>query len=101
MTDAVPADLWRLGVIAVALLVGAAVCYRWVVIPERQRTDTVTAELVARAGRLETEVKSLNAVAVDKLIPALVLATTTTNDAQQLIRSMQVQAEAQRLRGPP
>ena len=56
----VPSDLWRLGVVAVALLVGAAVVYRWVVVPER-----------ARADRYEADLREANRAMAEKWLPAL------------------------------
>lgn len=37
--DPNPADLWRLGGFVVALLVGAAITYRYTTLPERQRAE--------------------------------------------------------------
>lgn len=54
------ANLWGLGVIAVALVVGQILTIRYVVVPER-----------ARADRLEEELRRLNGVMADKMLPAL------------------------------
>ena len=62
-------DLWRLGVIADALLVGAAVTYRYTTLPERERAKAETAERIAAQER-ERE-------AFQVTIPALTQITTT------------------------
>lgn len=48
------ADLQSLGVIALALIVGAAAVYRWGVLPERKRTEQERADRVAAEGRERT-----------------------------------------------
>jgi peptidoglycan/LPS O-acetylase OafA/YrhL len=53
-------DLWGLGAVAVAVLVGAAVSYRWIGLPERQRAD-----------RLEAELRAVNVTMAEKWLPAL------------------------------
>lgn len=60
----VPGGIAGLGVIAVALLVGISMTYRWGVLPERTRAD-----------RLEVENAKLNAVTIERVVPALVSAT--------------------------
>lgn len=44
-------DLWRLGGFVVALLVGAAVTYRYTTLPERTRTAQADAERIAAQER--------------------------------------------------
>lgn len=44
-------DIWRLGGFAVALLLGAAVTYRYTTLPERERSKAETAERIAAQER--------------------------------------------------
>ena len=44
-------DIWRLGVIAVAMLVGAAVTYRYTTLPERDARKAEAAERIAAQER--------------------------------------------------
>lgn len=53
-------NLWGLGVIAVALVVGQVITFRYVVQPERARGD-----------RLEAELIRVNTAMADKFAPAL------------------------------
>lgn len=53
-------NLWGLGVIAVALVVGQIITFRYVVQPERARGD-----------RLEAELIRVNTAMADKFAPAL------------------------------
>lgn len=53
-------NLWGLGVIAVALVVGQVITFRYVVQPERTRGD-----------RLEAELIRVNTSMADKFVPAL------------------------------
>lgn len=74
-------DLWRLGVIAVALLVGAAVTYRYTTLPERERAKAETAERIAAQER-ERE-------AFQVTIPALTQITTTLPAVLEALRERQ------------
>jgi hypothetical protein len=75
---AVPGDIASLGVIAVALLTGAGIAYKWVGLPER-----------IRAGAAEDEVKRLNAIVIDRVVPALVSATDIQAKTQGLLVQLQ------------
>ncbi len=74
-------DLWRLGVIAVAMLVGAAVAYRYTTLPERERAKAETAERIAAQER-ERE-------AFQVTIPALTQITTTLPAVLDALRQRQ------------
>lgn len=74
-----PQGLAGLGIVAVALLVGQIVTYRFILLPER-----------ARADRYEAEIQRLNTVAMEKLIPAMVAATATLAESQALIEDMSI-----------
>lgn len=58
------ASLTSLGVIALALVTGLAIAYRWGLVPERER-----------ANRYEEEVKRLNTIIIERVLPAVVSAT--------------------------
>lgn len=51
-------DLWRLGVIAVAMLVGAAVTYRYTTLPERDRASKAELRAEASEAREREALKS-------------------------------------------
>ena len=74
-------DIWRLGVIAVAMLVGAAVTYRYTTLPERERAKAETAERIAAQER-ERE-------AFRVTIPALTQITTTLPAVLDALRQRQ------------
>jgi hypothetical protein len=74
-------DIWRLGVIAVAMLVGAAVAYRYTTLPERARADRAEAREAASQER-ERE-------AFQVTIPALTQITTTLPAVLDALRQKQ------------
>lgn len=74
----VPGDLASLGVIALALIVGMSIVYKWALVPERE----------AR-GMADREVKELNKAAIDRLLPAVLSATHTLAETQKLLAELQ------------
>jgi hypothetical protein len=74
-------DIWRLGVIAVALLVGAAVTYRYTTLPERDARKAETAERIAAQER-EREAYKVT-------VPALTQITTTLPAVLDALRQRQ------------
>lgn len=74
-------DLWRLGVIAVAMLVGAAVTYRYTTLPERARADRAEAREAASQER-ERE-------AYQVTVPPLTQLTTTLPAVIDALRQKQ------------
>jgi len=75
---AMPGDIASLGVIAVALLTGAGIAYKWIGMPER-----------ARARAAEDEVKRLNALFMERVVPALVAANDIQIKTQELLLQLQ------------
>lgn len=85
------AGLASLGVIAVALVMGAMLVYRFGLLPER-----------ARADRLEEENKRLNEVFLERAIPALVTASDTMQKAiRTSTRSQNVIDQLREQQGKP
>lgn len=74
-------DLWRLGVIAVALMVGAAVTYRYTTLPER---DARKAEVAERIAAQEREREAFQVT-----IPALTQITNTLPAVLEALRDRQ------------
>lgn len=74
-------DIWRLGVIAVALLIGAAVTYRYTTLPERDVRKAETAERIAAQER-EREAYKVT-------VPALTQITTTLPAVLDALRERQ------------
>ncbi|MGI8425105.1 MAG: hypothetical protein ACR2M4_00585 [Actinomycetota bacterium] len=72
-----PEGLAGLGIVAIALLVGQIVTYRYVLIPERDR-----------ANKNEAEIQRLNTLAIDRLIPTMVTVTATLAETQELIETL-------------
>jgi hypothetical protein len=75
-------DIWRLGVISVAMLVGAAVTYRYTTLPERDRAKAETAERIAAQDR-EREAYKVT-------VPALTQITNTLPAVLEALRQRQV-----------
>lgn len=76
-------DIWRLGVIAVALLVGAAVTYRYTTLPERARAD--------RAEDRESMSQAREREAYQVTTPALTQITTVLPAVLDALRQKHVQ----------
>lgn len=78
LAQAVPGDPASLGWAAVAIVTGAAICYKFVAIPERER-----------ANNNEGEVKRVNAVLIEQVVPALVSANDIQARTQALLVELQ------------
>lgn len=107
-----------LGAIAAALVIGQYLVYKFIVTPERERSNKALTEEVERSKkaleaevarsakdleaerlrseRLEAEVKRQNEVLQEKALPALITATGVVGESQALLRELRREQEVDR-----